>query len=52
MADFENEIETKRIILDYYKQYKSGKLIVHSESADKFSRKSLTQELSRILNTL
>ncbi len=52
MADFEDENETKKIILEYYTQFKTGKLTVHSGSVEKFSRRSLTNELSNILNSL
>ncbi len=52
IADFEDENETKKIILEYYTQFKTGKLKVHSGSVEKYSRKSLTKDLSKTLNSL
>ncbi|OIP84170.1 MAG: glycosyl transferase family 1, partial [Porphyromonadaceae bacterium CG2_30_38_12] len=43
---------TKKVILDFYSQYKSGKFNVDTKSVDRYSRKSLTAELSKILNSL
>ncbi len=52
MVDFEDETETEKIILMYYELYLNNKLIVDSQSVEKYSRKNLTNELSDILNSL
>ena len=52
MVDFLDEKATKQCLLDYYKHYKSKTLIVHSESVEKYSRKSLTGQLAILLNSL
>ena len=49
-SDYQN---TKEVILDFYKQYKSGNLnISQTKSIERYSRKSLTGELAELLNTL
>jgi hypothetical protein len=52
MVDFQNEEATKQLILDYYKQYKSDSLTVQTESVEKYSRRSLTGQLTTLLNAL
>jgi len=52
IVDFEDEIRTKQAILDYYKLYKTRLLTVKTESVERFSRRSLTGELAKLLNTL
>ena len=52
MVDFQDEENTKKAILDYYNRFKSGSLKVQSESIERFSRRSLTGELSKLLNSL
>lgn len=52
MVDFSDEIVTKKVILDYYKLYKSNSLSVQTESVEKYSRKSLTEQLAILLNSL
>jgi len=52
MVDFEDEVTTKQIVLDYYSRYKTNSLIVKSESVEQFSRRSLTGELANLLNSL
>jgi hypothetical protein len=52
IVDFEDEINTKQAILEYYKEFKSGTLNVKTELVERFSRRSLTAELSQLLNTL
>ncbi len=52
MVDFSDQQATKTAILDYYKQYKSGELIVQSKSVERFSRWSLTGDLARLLDEL
>jgi glycosyltransferase involved in cell wall biosynthesis len=52
MVDFQDEKGTKDAILEYYNCFKTGSLNVQSESIDRFSRRSLTSELSKLLNSL
>ena len=52
MVDFEDKKATKKIILDYYNRYKTGSLTVETKSVEQFSRRSLTGELSKLLNSL
>jgi len=52
MVDFEDEKATKKVILDYYNRYKTGSLTIEAKSVERFSRRSLTGELSKLLNSL
>jgi hypothetical protein len=52
MVDFQDEKTTKQLILDYYKLYKSNSLTVQTESVEKYSRRSLTGQLTTLLNSL
>ena len=52
MVDFLDEKETKKAILDYYNRFKNSTLNIQSESIERFSRRSLTGELSKLLNSL
>jgi len=52
MVDFLDEAATKKSILNYYIQYKSNSLNVHTVSVERYSRRSLTGELSNLLNSL
>ncbi|MHB9143469.1 MAG: glycosyltransferase, partial [Paludibacter sp.] len=52
IVDFLDEIKTKEIIMSYYTQYKIKALKVKSESVEQFSRRSLTQALANLLNSL
>ncbi len=52
MVDFQDEKLTKDAILKYYRRFKTGSLNVQSESIERFSRRSLTEELSKLLNSL
>lgn len=52
MIDFQNEKTTKQLVLDYYKLYKSNSLTVQTESVEKYSRRSLTGQLTTLLNSL
>ena len=52
IVDFLDEINTKQAVLEYYKRFKSGSLNVKTESVERFSRRSLTGELAKLLNTL
>lgn len=52
IVDFQDEKGTKEAILEYYKRFKTGSLKVQSDSILRFSRRSLTGELSILLNSL
>ena len=52
MVDFLDEKGTKNAILNYYNRFKSNSLKVQSDSIERFSRRSLTAELSKLLNSL
>ena len=52
MVDFFNEERTKNEILNYYNSFKNNTLTIQSESFERFSRKYLTGELSKLLDTL
>lgn len=49
MINFDDEQNLKRTILEYFTQFKSGKLFIHSKNTEKYSRKNLTQKLSEVL---
>lgn len=52
IADFDDEETMKRIILEFYDEYKKGKLSVSAKSIEKYSRKELTRQLAILLNKL
>jgi len=52
MIDFTDEISTKKLVCNYYESYKKNTLIVENKSVTKFSRKSLTEDLAKLLNKL
>lgn len=52
MVDFYDEKEAKATILSYYERYKTKTLNVKTESVERFSRRSLTGELVKLLNSL
>ncbi|MEI6752259.1 MAG: glycosyltransferase family 4 protein [Paludibacter sp.] len=52
MVDFQDEISTRNAILSYYKRYKTDSLIVNNASVERFSRRSLTADLAKLLNNL
>ena len=52
MVDFQDEKATKQSILDFYKRYKTSTLNVQTGSVEKYSRRSLTGQLAKLLNTL
>jgi len=47
--DFEN---TKKIIIDFYNQFKNNTLQIHSENISQYSRRNLTQKYAELLNDL
>ncbi|MFZ4726062.1 MAG: glycosyltransferase [Paludibacter sp.] len=52
IVDFNDENGTKKVILDFYKQYKTNSLNIKSDSVEQYSRKSLTKDLATLLNSL
>jgi glycosyltransferase involved in cell wall biosynthesis len=48
--DYSEKENLKKMILDCYNQYLSGKLQTHGVGLQKYSRKSLTKELVELLN--
>jgi hypothetical protein len=50
MIEFCDEKAAKKQILEYYSQYKLGKLTVLSESLQQFSRRNLTMQLAQTLD--
>ena len=52
MVDFEDEIATKKCLLEYYSHYRTKTLSVQTGSVARYSRRSLTGQLASILNSL
>jgi glycosyltransferase involved in cell wall biosynthesis len=53
IVNFSDNQNTKELILDFYRQYKSGNLnVTQTKSIERYSRKSLTAELSKLLNSI
>ncbi len=52
MVGFEDNQATKQAILEYYNRYKENSLKVETTSVERFSRRSLTGELAKLLNNL
>jgi glycosyltransferase involved in cell wall biosynthesis len=52
MVGFKEGKATEQAILDFYNRYKSGNLQFEPNSVELFSRRSLTEELSKLLNSL
>ncbi len=52
IADFEDEVQTRKIVTEYYEQYKRGELTVSPKSIEKYSRRELTGELVRIIEDI
>jgi hypothetical protein len=52
IADFHDEVATKRIIMDYYSRFKSSDLFVNSNSIENYSRENLTASLVSLLDDL
>lgn len=52
MIDFEDVESFKTKIMEYYKLYKQKSLMLDTAEIEKYSRKSLTQDLSEILNAI
>ncbi|MBU2946751.1 glycosyltransferase family 4 protein [Zobellia uliginosa] len=47
--DYEAQAELKKTILEYYNTFKKGSIISKSVAIEKFSRRALTEELSKLL---
>ena len=52
IATYSEKQEIKDIILDYFTQYQNNSLKVHAMGLQYFSRKKLTERLSKVLNDL
>ena len=52
MVDFEDEKATKEAILSYYNRYKMGSIQVEAASIEKYSRRTLTEELAKLIDSL
>jgi len=52
MIDFTDEVATKKLVFEYYGNYKNDTLIVEDKSVTKFSRKNLTGNLAKLLDEL
>ena len=50
--DYSEKIKLKRVILDFYNQFLEGRLQSNGVGLQKYSRKSLTQELVQVLNKM
>ena len=51
IADFTNKTLVKEVLLQWYKLYKKGELSSNSTNIEHYHRKSLTEELSKIIKT-
>ena len=51
IVEFEDKINLKKVILDYYRMYKNNGLEINSENLESFSRRNITGELSKLLNS-
>ena len=52
IADFGDYEATKRILTNFYQLYKKGRMIVNSKGIEKYSRRNLTEKLSKIMNSM
>ena len=52
VVDFEDELQLKKSILEYYDLFKKGKLEVNSINIEKYHKKALTKEVSELINKL
>lgn len=52
MVDFDDASATRKVITEYYQRYKQNTLHVESTSVERFSRRSLTGELAKLLKLL
>jgi malate synthase len=51
MVDFDDFAATKQAILTYYQKFQKSALIVNSTSIEKYSRKELTGQLVKVLDS-
>jgi len=51
-ADFVDKVKIKSILLDFYLKFKNNNLFVAGNDVNKFSRKTLTGELGKVLDGL
>jgi len=52
MVDFMDEPAIRKVILEYYLHFKTHTLTVQSGSVERYSRRSLTEQLAALLNSL
>lgn len=52
IIDFEDAISLKSTILEFYNQYKKGKLEVQSKNISQYHRRNLTEKLSQIIKKI
>ncbi len=50
--DYSKEKEIKKLISDWFNDYKNNKLMIHSQGVTEFSRKKLTKKLAEVLKTV
>ena len=52
VVDFNERDTLKKVILEYYRQYREGKLKLHARNLERYSRKSLTGEMAGVFDEL
>ena len=52
IADFDDQEKMKKIILDFYNQYKNNQLVVEPKGIEHYSRKELTRKLVNVLESI
>ncbi len=52
IAGFNDLAETRKVVIEYYRDFKQQNLISRSQNIEQFSRKNLTQQLSLLLNSI
>ncbi len=52
VINFDEELQLKKIILEYYKKYQQGNLNITSKNIDQYHRKNLTRQLAELIKKL
>ena len=52
VVEKDNQEEIQKVIREFYQKFKNGELFIHSKDIEKYSRKSLTKELSERLEEI
>lgn len=52
IIEFEDAVSLKSVILEFYNQYKKGKLEVQSKNISQYHRRNLTEKLSQIIKKI